>query len=245
MLGLTRGGCQRAEMRRNPPPWLTEHATGWSTPRSAGTTTATAEDGTPQAPQAIAALIRGYTREAGVWGLAAALGAVCARLVRRRAEGDLAPVEVTPQTVAGMLGAPADPHLEVLGRSGPPGVAVGLCRTAARGGEVIAPPTHDDAVQSGGFPSSATASSTASRPIRPSTVGRNVPRPRSAAWSTSDGASRWRQRPPQQTGRPRRRTVTGCRGLVPAVRSGQLRNPRRSLRRRLPERSARRPRPVD
>ena len=140
MLGLTRGGCQRAEMRRNPPPWLTEHATGWSTPRSAGTTTATAEDGTPQAPQAIAALIRGYTREAGVWGLAAALGAVCARLVRRRAEGDLAPVEVTPQTVAGMLGAPADPHLEVLGRSGPPGVAVGLCRTAARGGEVIAPP---------------------------------------------------------------------------------------------------------
>ncbi len=87
--------------------------------------------------EAIAALIRGYTREAGVWGLAAALGAVCARLVRRRAEGDLAPVEVTPQTVAGMLGEPADPHLEVLGRSGPPGVAVGLCRTAAGGGEVI------------------------------------------------------------------------------------------------------------
>jgi len=87
--------------------------------------------------EAIAALIRGYTREAGVWGLAAALGAVCARLVRRRAEGDLAPAEVTAQTVAGMLGAPADPHLEVLGRSGQPGVAVGLCRTAAGGGEVI------------------------------------------------------------------------------------------------------------
>ncbi len=88
--------------------------------------------------EAIAALIRGYTCEAGVWGLAAALGTVCARLVRRRAEGDLAPAEVTPQTVAGMLGAPVDPHLEVLGRSGPPGVAVGLCQTAAGGGEVKA-----------------------------------------------------------------------------------------------------------
>ena len=37
-----------------------------------------------------------------------------------------------------MLGAPADPHREVPGRSGQPGVAVGLCRTVAGGGEVIA-----------------------------------------------------------------------------------------------------------
>ncbi len=87
--------------------------------------------------EAVAALVRGYTRESGVWELAAALGAVCAKLVRRRAEGDRDPVEVTPQTVAGMLGAPAGPHLEVLGRIGPPGVAVGLCRTAAGGGGVI------------------------------------------------------------------------------------------------------------
>ncbi len=70
--------------------------------------------------EAVATLIRGYTREAGVWGLAAVLGAVCSKLVRRRAEGDLAPVEVTPQTVAGMLGAPDDPTTRPPAASGAP-----------------------------------------------------------------------------------------------------------------------------
>ena len=86
--------------------------------------------------EAVGALIGGYTREAGVWGLAGVLGEVCAKVVRRRAEGDESPVEVTPQTVAGMLGAPAYPAAEVACRTGRPGVAVGLSLTAV-GGEVL------------------------------------------------------------------------------------------------------------
>ena len=87
--------------------------------------------------EAVGALIRGYTREAGVWGLAGALGELCGKLVRRRAEGNEAPVEVTPQTLVEMLGAPAEPDVEAASRARRPGVAAGLCRTAAGSGEVI------------------------------------------------------------------------------------------------------------
>ena len=86
--------------------------------------------------EAVDAVMRGYTREAGVWGLADALGTVCAKVVRRRAEGDETPVEVTPQVLAGMLGAPLPPEAKLAGRTGRPGVAVGLCWTAA-GGDVL------------------------------------------------------------------------------------------------------------
>ncbi len=37
--------------------------------------------------EAVEAVIRGYTRQAGVWDLAKTLGAVCAKVVRRRARG--------------------------------------------------------------------------------------------------------------------------------------------------------------
>ena len=86
--------------------------------------------------EAIDVLIRGYTREAGVWELAGALGAVCGKVVRRRAEGDAAPVEVTPATLAEMLGPPEPAGRDITGRTGRPGVALGLCRTKAcwRGG---------------------------------------------------------------------------------------------------------------
>jgi len=87
--------------------------------------------------EAVETLVRGYTREAGVWRLFGALGEVCAKVVRRRAEGDEAPVEVTPQTLAGMLGAPTPADAQVAGRTGGPGVAVGLCRTAVGDGEVM------------------------------------------------------------------------------------------------------------
>ena len=117
---------------------------------------------------ALEAVVRGYTREAGVWDLADALGALCGRVVRRRAEGrgrraddgneegqgheeheeekhgqheqhdeHDAPVEVTPESVVETLGAPAPPGAQVAGRAGRPGVAVGLCRTAAGGGGVV------------------------------------------------------------------------------------------------------------
>ena len=124
--------------------------------------------------EAIDAVIRGYTREAGVWDLAGALGALCAKVVRRRAEvhgrdghdgneedrgneeehdgdeeehgrhdgheardGNEAPVEIRLETVVEMLGAPAHLDGRVADRTARPGVAVGLCRTAAGGGEVV------------------------------------------------------------------------------------------------------------
>ncbi len=71
-----------------------------------------------------------------MWGLADALGTVCAKVVRRRAEGDEGTVEVTLQVLAGMLGAPALSEAKLAGRTGRPGVAVGLCWTAA-GGDVF------------------------------------------------------------------------------------------------------------
>ena len=87
--------------------------------------------------EAIGTIIRGYTREAGVWRLAAALGEVCVRVVRRRAEGDESRIVVTPEQLAGLLGAPVYPASEVAGRTGRPGVAVGLCWTTSGGGEVL------------------------------------------------------------------------------------------------------------
>ena len=86
---------------------------------------------------AVDTIVRGYARKAGVWGLAGALGAVCGKVVRRRAEGDKAAVEVTPALVAGMLGAPQPRGVQAAGRGERPGVALGLCRSAAGGGAVM------------------------------------------------------------------------------------------------------------
>ena len=83
--------------------------------------------------EAVGAIIGGYTREAGVWRLTAVLDEVCAKVVRRRAEGDTSAVEVTPAQLAGLLGAPRHRAAEVAGRTGRPGVAVGLCTTTGAG----------------------------------------------------------------------------------------------------------------
>ncbi len=85
---------------------------------------------------ALQAVIRGYTREAGVRNLEREIGAVCRKVARRRAEGDEAPVVVTPDTVTEMLGAPTFHDEEVAERTKAPGVAVGLAWTPA-GGEVL------------------------------------------------------------------------------------------------------------
>ena len=58
-------------------------------------------------------------------------------MCRRRAEGDESRVVVTPEQLAGLLGAPVYPASEVAGRTGRPGVAVGLCWTPSGGGEVL------------------------------------------------------------------------------------------------------------
>jgi ATP-dependent Lon protease len=85
---------------------------------------------------AIRALIRGYTREAGVRNLEREIGALCRKVARRRAEGDEAPVVITQDVVLGMLGAPTFLDEEIEDRTKDPGVAVGLAWTPA-GGEVL------------------------------------------------------------------------------------------------------------
>jgi ATP-dependent Lon protease len=87
-------------------------------------------------PEALARVIRGYTREAGVRNLEREIGALCRKVARRRAEGDDRPVEITPDVVVQMLGAPKFLDEEMEERTKDPGVAIGLAWTPA-GGEVL------------------------------------------------------------------------------------------------------------
>src|SRR5438094_3118592 len=87
-------------------------------------------------PAAIRQVIRGYTREAGVRNLERELGALCRKVGRRRAEGNENPIEVTPDVVVDMLGAPKFLDEEMEERTKEPGVAIGLAWTPA-GGEVL------------------------------------------------------------------------------------------------------------
>lgn len=85
---------------------------------------------------ALRAVIRGYTREAGVRNLEREIAALCRKVARRWAEGDEVPVSITPKVVVEMLGAPRFHDEEVSNRTKDPGVAVGLAWTPA-GGEVL------------------------------------------------------------------------------------------------------------
>ena len=88
------------------------------------------------AEPAVRIVIRGYTREAGVRNLEREIGALCRKVARRRAEGSEAFIEITPEVVAEMLGAPRFLDEEVEARTKDPGVATGLAWTAA-GGDVL------------------------------------------------------------------------------------------------------------
>jgi ATP-dependent Lon protease len=85
---------------------------------------------------ALSAVIRGYTREAGVRNLEREIGALCRKAARRRAEGDVAALTITPDVVADMLGAPRFMDEEMEERTKEPGVAIGLAWTPA-GGDVL------------------------------------------------------------------------------------------------------------
>jgi ATP-dependent Lon protease len=85
---------------------------------------------------ALRAVIRGYTREAGVRNLEREIAAICRKAARRRAEGNEEPVPVTPDVVVEMLGAPKFLDEEMEERTKDPGVAIGLAWTPA-GGEVL------------------------------------------------------------------------------------------------------------
>jgi ATP-dependent Lon protease len=85
---------------------------------------------------ALRTVIRGYTREAGVRNLEREIGALCRKAARRRAEGDEAPLTITPAIVMDMLGAPTFLDEEIEERTKDPGVAIGLAWTPA-GGDVL------------------------------------------------------------------------------------------------------------
>ena len=87
-------------------------------------------------PDALRQVIRGYTREAGVRNLEREIGSLCRKAARRRAEGDESPVEVTPEVVVQMLGAPRFLDEEMEERTKNPGVAIGMAWTPV-GGEVL------------------------------------------------------------------------------------------------------------
>jgi ATP-dependent Lon protease len=85
---------------------------------------------------ALRAMIRGYTREAGVRNLEREIASVCRKAARQRAEGDESPLVVTPDVVADLLGAPRFLDEEMEEHTKKPGVAVGLAWTPS-GGEVL------------------------------------------------------------------------------------------------------------
>ena len=84
---------------------------------------------------ALAAIIRHYTREAGVRNLERQIGAVCRRAAVRIAEGLVQTVRVEEPDLAEVLG-PAKFENEVALRAGMPGVATGLAWTPV-GGDIL------------------------------------------------------------------------------------------------------------
>ena len=85
---------------------------------------------------ALRAIVRGYTREAGVRNLEREIGAICRKVARRHAEGATAPVIVTRAVVEDLLGAPRHLDEEMKDRTRDPGVAIGLAWTPV-GGDVL------------------------------------------------------------------------------------------------------------
>jgi ATP-dependent Lon protease len=85
--------------------------------------------------ETVKAIIRSYTREAGLRRLERTIGRVCRKVALQLAEGKSTNVTVKPDDLAEMLGPePFTP--ELMRRNSPPGVAAGLAWTEA-GGDVL------------------------------------------------------------------------------------------------------------
>jgi ATP-dependent Lon protease len=84
---------------------------------------------------ALSAIVRDYTRKAGVRGLERQIGAVCLRVAVRVAEKEVESVRVDASDLVGYLGA-AKFENEVALRSALPGVATGLAWTPV-GGDIL------------------------------------------------------------------------------------------------------------
>jgi ATP-dependent Lon protease len=86
--------------------------------------------------ETIQAVIRSYTREAGVRGLERELGALCRKIARKVAEGQVeGAIRIGPEDLADLLG-PIRFETELAERADLPGVAVGLAWTPA-GGDIL------------------------------------------------------------------------------------------------------------
>src|SRR5262252_1627863 len=88
-------------------------------------------------PDALRRVIRGYTREAGVRNLEREIGSLCRKVARRRAEGNETPIEIIPDIVVELLGAPKFLDEEMEERTKDPGVAIGLAWTAAGDARIL------------------------------------------------------------------------------------------------------------
>jgi ATP-dependent Lon protease len=88
------------------------------------------------ADDGLKALIRGYTREAGVRNLDREIGSLCRKVARRHAEGDTSPVAITPDLIETLLGSPRHLDEALADRTKDPGVAIGLAWTPV-GGDVL------------------------------------------------------------------------------------------------------------
>ncbi len=86
--------------------------------------------------EALTKLIREYTREAGLRNLEREIASIIRKVTRKRVEGLLDTVAVTPEKVEQFLGAPYFMRDEMEERTLIPGVVLGLSWTAA-GGEVL------------------------------------------------------------------------------------------------------------
>ena len=84
---------------------------------------------------AIGAIIRDYTREAGVRNLEREIGAICHRVAMRVAEGQTQHVKIEAKDLHGILGARRF-ESEVAMRTSVPGVATGLAWTPI-GGDIL------------------------------------------------------------------------------------------------------------
>ncbi len=85
---------------------------------------------------AVKALVRGYTREAGVRGLERQIAAVCRKATREYAEGRTRAMKIDPARIEKYLGAPRFEYEEVAERTEQPGVVTGLVWTPV-GGDVV------------------------------------------------------------------------------------------------------------
>ncbi|MBI4590801.1 MAG: endopeptidase La [Candidatus Rokubacteria bacterium] len=86
--------------------------------------------------EAVRLLIRNYTREAGLRNLEREIANLCRKVARRRAEGQLEKITISPAVVTDYLGAPKYLLEELEERTRVPGVAVGLAWTPA-GGDIL------------------------------------------------------------------------------------------------------------